>query len=519
MIAGRRQLLEKPLTVTVELTYRCNVRCIHCYSSAGMSGFDPPTKQMKSILHRVLDVEPFFILFTGGEPFVRSDLDELLMTVHERMGRLMPEITIATNGQLINTERGKKVLDTISAINDDVGLPAIGVYVSLHGSRPEIHDKIMGVSGAYQRAISAIQTIKAKGNIAYGIGCTPMKQNYRDLENLVQRGLELEVPVMNFSQFVAVGRGSSGKENDLTPDQYQAFVEWFVHRRQDLEGKMLLVTHEPLEVVVNPAVADLDYYFGCPAGWLSATVEPDGTIYPCPLAPIRAGNIFERELGDVWLNDRTFERFRDRDNIRGVCGPCEYKWVCGGCRGTALAYEGTPYGSDPRCWHYTERGRAKIRDIHPIESASRESQPAKETDEHFSKILDREVDNETLRRSLRLAANAITFKGIENGEYGGLPPSGTENWVVERPPNPYRWNFSNNLHVFDRVTRFTIALDKEAGLLYQKIGSNGSTLVSILSEYPQEKWSSIMGAIQAMAQANIILLRNAREPKLGAVIN
>lgn len=506
MIPSQRRVLEKPASVTVELTRQCNVKCIHCYSSAGVGGFNPSSGVLKSILHKALDVEPFYLIFTGGEPFVRADLPDLMSMVYERTGQQMPEITIATNGQLISSERGEKVLDTASKINDLVGYPVIGIYVSLHGSIPEIHDRIMASSGAYARAVKGISMIKERGNIAFGVGCTPLRINYDDLDNIVNRALELGSPVLNFSQFVPTGRGAFAKGIDLTPEQYQNFVQWFVQRREELEEKILLVTHEPLEVMVYPVVSELEQYYGCPAAWLSATIEPDGTVYPCPLSPIAAGNVSETSLKDIWLNSAVFKQFRDRDNFSGVCGSCDLKWVCGGCRGTSLAYENTALGSDRRCWHYTSDGKERIGRINIVSNKTGKDLLT----ENIQKMLNRNVEDELLRKPLRQNSDGMIIKPVEKSISSNIKKT-LGNYLVFRPPNPSRWNYSNTLHVLDRITRATIELDSYAGRLYLDIGFNGISINKLLLTYPRTEWRYILSLIHKMAEANILLLKYTNE--------
>jgi radical SAM protein with 4Fe4S-binding SPASM domain len=88
---------------------------------------------------------------------------------------------------------------------------------------------------------------------------------------------------------------------------------------------------------------------GCHAGVSYFSLRPNGDVYPCTFLPINVGNIREQSLHDIWYNSKILNQLRDRRNLKGKCGTCEYRETCGGCRGRAYTCTGDYFESDPSC--------------------------------------------------------------------------------------------------------------------------------------------------------------------------
>ena len=111
-----------------------------------------------------------------------------------------------------------------------------------------------------------------------------------------------------------------------------------IHQLRDTRPKDLLLK----EFWVHNAI-------GCHAGLSYFSLRPNGDIYPCTFLPIKVGNIREQSLADIWYNSKTLKTLRDRANLKGDCGCCQYRATCGGCRGRAYACTGDYLETDPVC--------------------------------------------------------------------------------------------------------------------------------------------------------------------------
>jgi len=91
------------------------------------------------------------------------------------------------------------------------------------------------------------------------------------------------------------------------------------------------------------------YFPGCIAGKGMFYIKPNGDVWPCAFLPIKAGNVLEEDPYDIWTKSEVFLSLRDRSNLKGKCGDCNYKDVCGGCRARAYAFSNDFLSEDPLC--------------------------------------------------------------------------------------------------------------------------------------------------------------------------
>jgi radical SAM protein with 4Fe4S-binding SPASM domain len=111
----------------------------------------------------------------------------------------------------------------------------------------------------------------------------------------------------------------------------------------------LSMAHMQTIKVSKKAVSLADFIGGCGAGRLYCSLSPYGDVHPCVFLPIKVGNLKNREFKEIWLNSKFFNLLRDRSKLKGSCGICEFRDVCGGCRARANAYSNDILSSDPGC--------------------------------------------------------------------------------------------------------------------------------------------------------------------------
>lgn len=347
----RPQLPERPLQITFDMTYRCNANCIHCYANASPKGVELDEKATLQIIDKILEARPLVPILSGGEPILRPDLEDILQYIHAHMGTAMPQIAMGTNGQAI--QKREEILKTVKDINGAVGGPAIGVYVSIHAADPSLHDHIMGVEGAFKKAVEAIELIQSY-EIPLGIGVTPMQINIDQLDGILDFAIERGITVLNLSQFVPTGKGL--KQYDLSPLQYAQLVKWYVKKKQHHKGQIGITTHMHYLGLIEKHLLDYKYFYGCAEGWFHLAIKANGDVTLCPLMDVAIDTLLgEKSILNIWHNNPVLKEVREREKFP-VCGECDLVWKCGGCRCVAYAYTGSLTGEDVMCPLHTRTG-------------------------------------------------------------------------------------------------------------------------------------------------------------------
>ncbi|MBU7000854.1 MAG: radical SAM protein [Theionarchaea archaeon] len=344
MASERPDLPERPLQITFDITYRCNANCIHCYANASPKGVELDEKTTLKIVDKIIEARPLILILSGGEPILRPDIEDILLHLYHKMGTAMPQIAMGTNGQALSTK--ESLLKVIKDINDSIGAPAVGIYVSIHAADPQLHDHIMGVKGALERAVHAIDLIQSY-KIPLGIGVTPMQVNVKYLDGILDFALSKGITVMNLSQFVPTGKGL--KRYDLSPQQYADLVKWYVSKKKEYKGRIGITTHMHYLGLLEEHLLAYKYFYGCAEGWFHLAIKANGDVTLCPLMDVAIDTLLGKKgILDIWQNNPVLSQVRKREEFP-VCGECALVWKCGGCRCVAYAYTGSVTGEDVMC--------------------------------------------------------------------------------------------------------------------------------------------------------------------------
>jgi radical SAM protein with 4Fe4S-binding SPASM domain len=331
------------------LTERCNLACRHCYQS-GVTGAEMDLRSIGETAAEVSDMledwaERYEILFspsltiTGGEPFLRQDLFEVLSL----LARQGFDIHLLTNGTLIDRDRARRLEGLLR-----------GIQVSIEGPEP-VHDAIRG-KGAFRKAVAGVEAL-AGGNIPVSLNVTISRLNVHYLHEAVMLGRELGVPRIGFSRLVPRGRGTGLAEAMLTPREVgEVYRSLFAPGSDTPE----VVSGDPLaDGGASGSDGDEDRgdvaCGGCAAGIGGLTLMADGTITPCRRLPIPIGNIRNDSLREIWAESKVLNQLRDRSAYTGKCGGCPRWAVCRGCRAIAYACgevsgHAAFLGDDPQCF-------------------------------------------------------------------------------------------------------------------------------------------------------------------------
>lgn len=330
-----------------EVTGACNLRCIHCHAISGKSAADElTTAEAKRLIDVVASVRDFrMLVFTGGEPLIRADIFDLLE--HSRRAGL--QNVIATNGTLIDEKTAFRLKKT----------GVVGVAVSLDSPVSSIHNRIRANPDAFERAMRGIHAIK-KAGILLQINVTAMEYNFDVLGDLIAMADREGSGIMLMYQLVPVGRGSSIENATLDTSENKRLLKSIREKQQTVSTIVepvagpqywpYLIEEKGRTDKLSMWVAEKVFH-GCSAGRGFVYIKANGDVWPCPFVDIKAGNVREHDFLHIWENSEIFRTLRNREvTLKGTCGSCNYRKICGGCRGRALAYTGDYLGEDPSCF-------------------------------------------------------------------------------------------------------------------------------------------------------------------------
>ncbi len=324
--------LDAPICLTWELTYACNLSCVHCLSSSGRR--DPrelSTEECKAIIDELERMQVFYVNIGGGEPTVRSDFWELLdyATAHH-VG-----VKFSTNGVKITPEIARRL-----AANDYVD-----VQISLDGATAEVNDHVRGPR-SYETAMQAMQNLADAGMRNFKISVVCTRQNIPQLDEFKaiadRYGAQLRLTRLRPS-----GRGADvWDELHPTQAQQRELYDWLVAHGEDvLTGDSFFHLS-----AYGQALPGLNL---CGAGRVVCLIDPIGDVYACPFAihdEFLAGNVRdEGGFTTVWRESSLFARLRSPQS-GGACSSCQFFDTCkGGCM-AAKFFTGLPLdGPDPEC--------------------------------------------------------------------------------------------------------------------------------------------------------------------------
>jgi len=324
--------LDAPICITWELTYACNLACVHCLSSSGRR--DPrelTTAEAKAVIEELERMQVFYVNVGGGEPTVRRDFWELVeYAVAHKVG-----VKFSTNGSRIDRERAEWL-----AASD-----YIDVQVSIDGADAAVNDAVRG-PGSYDTALRALGHLAAAGFEKPKISVVVTRQNAGQLDEFKAiadaHGAQLRITRLRPS-----GRGADvWDELHPTGEQQRSLYEWLLAHGEDvLTGDSFFHL-----AGYGESLPGLNL---CGAGRVVCLIDPVGDVYACPFAihdEFLAGNL--REPGGfegVWADSELFRELRG-EHSGGACESCGHYDACrGGCM-AAKFFTGLPLdGPDPEC--------------------------------------------------------------------------------------------------------------------------------------------------------------------------
>lgn len=334
--------------VAWETTRNCNLSCVHCRASATCGPYEGEldTPAAYRLLEQIAEIEKPIIILTGGEPLMRKDIFDIA-----RYGTdLGLRMVMAPNGTLVTQEVAKRLAD--------VGIQRISI--SIDGADEESHDRFRGVQGAYKGAIQGIRHAKAAG-IDFQINTTVTRTNLNQIPKILTLAEALGAIAHHIFLLVPTGRGKYIVDQEIDAREYEETLNWFYDQRNktQLQLKATCAPHYH-RILRQRAKADgeavtfethgLDAVTrGCLAGTGFCFVSHRGIVQPCGFLDLKCGDVTKQTFSDIWVNSPQFKELRNTSHLKGKCGVCEYRRVCGGCRARAFEATGDFMAEEPLC--------------------------------------------------------------------------------------------------------------------------------------------------------------------------
>lgn len=300
-----------PLGIHLDVTYRCNERCVHCYLDHDDHG-ELTTTEIKDILDQLAEAGTFFLTLSGGEVLMRRDFFEIL----EYARKLMFNVRIKTNGVMIGAAEARRIRD----------LGVEQVQISIYSARPEVHDAITKLPGSLKKSIRAIRFLKSQG-LKVVIANVMMTANLGEHAGVQSLARELGVTYTLDPTITPKIDGDTSILNLRIPGSELNAV----FHNKDLVGNVEEFCAPP-----PPPGDDVMEGVPCSAGHTAAYITPYGDVFPCVQFPLPTGNLRQQRFLEIWkhspeLNDVRSIRAKDLP----VCSTCSHVGSCTRCPGLA----------------------------------------------------------------------------------------------------------------------------------------------------------------------------------------
>jgi radical SAM protein with 4Fe4S-binding SPASM domain len=305
-----------PLWAHLDLTYRCNLNCIHCYCQGLSSEFpgaapELTTSEVKNALEQLAEAGSLYLTLSGGEVFMRTDFFEIA----EYAKKLSFCLTIFTNGTMVDERHARAFAE----------LTPLAVELSIYGATAEVHDAVTGCQGSFEQLRAAVALLKSAG-LRVVLKSVLMRTNYHQAEDIERTAAAWKADDYRFTIEI-----NSKNDGSRIPQQYQL-------QEAELRG-IFTRTTVPFQQVKheywdNPLSKPL-----CGTATLGCYIAPSGIVYPCTQLLIPMGNLREKSFQNIWFSDSPLRKelallktYADLPS----CRKCGYVRYCKKCIGLAF---------------------------------------------------------------------------------------------------------------------------------------------------------------------------------------
>lgn len=316
-------------------TNQCNMFCDHCYRDSGArADQELTTKEAKALLEDIQKAGFKIMIFSGGEPLMRSDLVELV-SYAKTLG-LRP--VLGSNGTLLTPDLAKALKKA----------GAMGIGISLDSMSSDKHDNLRRYQGAWKEAVEGMAICREAG-LPFQIHTTVMDWNKSELENITDFAVSEKAVAHHFFFLVPTGRGANIEDTSLRAADYESVISRIMKKQKTVSIELKPTCAPQFMRIADQMNLQTRFGRGCLAGTAYCIISPTGKVQPCAYMDMEIGDVRQTPFHEIWQNSAVFQKLRSMD-YSGYCGHCAYKKTCGGCRARAAYYHDGDYmAEEPWC--------------------------------------------------------------------------------------------------------------------------------------------------------------------------
>ncbi len=342
-----------PSLISWNLTKRCNLRCPHCYIEAGAKAEgariedELTTDECLATIDDMKALGTEMLILTGGEPLLRKDIFDIASYASSQ-GMW---VVMGTNGVLINEPVAQKMVEC--------GVKGVGI--SIDSTNPEVHNTFRGGPDAWEHSVRALRTCRDYG-LEVLVQTTVMEMNYDEIPAMLEFARDQGAWSFNLYFLIQTGRGQ--QMNDLSAARTEEMLTFLANEQDRYRPMLVRAKCAPhfKRVAFEAGLGGIESG-GCMAGTEYLRITPEGDVTPCPYMNLTVGNLRERSFREIWEQAPELVALRDPEQLKGRCGNCEYKELCGGCRCRAYAKYGDYLQEDPGCSYEPSGGRLEFKQV------------------------------------------------------------------------------------------------------------------------------------------------------------
>jgi radical SAM protein with 4Fe4S-binding SPASM domain len=300
-----------PISVHLDITYRCNERCAHCYLDHDDRG-EMTLAEITDVLGQLADAGVFFLTLSGGEVLMRRDFFEIV----ERARSLLFNVKVKTNGVMIRQKEARRMRE----------LGVEQVQLSVYSHRPEVHDAITKLPGSLERTLQAVKLLKSQG-LKVAIANVLMAANFFDNAGVIALAKSLGVSYTLDPTITPKIDGDTSILGLRAPGSELRNI----FRNPDVVGNVEEFCAPP------PAPGeDIMEGYPCSAGHTACYISPYGDVFPCVQFPLPSGNVRRQKFLDIWWGSQQLKEVRSiRARDLSTCPSCAHIGTCSRCPGLA----------------------------------------------------------------------------------------------------------------------------------------------------------------------------------------
>lgn len=366
-----RDYNESPFIVIWEVTRACALKCLHCRAEAQYKS-DPrqlTEAEGKALIDDIATMKDPLLVFTGGDPLMRKDLFELARYAIQENGLSVSMTPSAT----------PKVTKDAILKAKEVGLSRWAF--SLDGSNAEIHDHFRGTKGSYDLTMRGIEFLK-EVHLPIQINTTVSQYNLDDLPAIAEKVKDMNAVLWSLFFLVPTGRGMV--KDMISAEQHEVVMKWMVKIQREMPygvkateaphyRRVFTQQQKELGAIQQPDFSGMkrkDLLGRAPKGVNDGDgfvfISHIGDVYPSGFLPVICGNVRNDSLSRIYKESPIMKSLRNKAALKGKCGVCEFKELCGGSRARAYALTGDMLESDPYCSYMPKAYEESVADAVPF---------------------------------------------------------------------------------------------------------------------------------------------------------